>query len=242
MTRPPKHTLTHLGVATLSLVMMSSCSAPPPAGKAGQHLITDITPKRSGQIRQLDFGRSASFTTCVPPACLKLTPKTLASEAPTAMAGLRPSDNAAPLQTGAVPVVAQVHQRSGPAPMVPTQAASGTTVSRQVTVLFGFDSAALTPTARSQIDRAAGMPGIRRIAIRGRTDNIGRSDVNEGIARTRAEAVWNHLRTHHPQLTSTEVTLNAQGGCCFAAPNDTPQGRAQNRRAEVVFERGSRDP
>ena len=126
--------------------------------------------------------------------------------------------------------------------MVTSQAASGTTVARQATVLFGFDSAALTPTARSQIDQAAGIPGIQRIAIRGRTDNTGRSDVNEGIARTRAEAVWNHLRTHHPQLTGAEVTLDAQGGCCFAALNDTLRGRAQNRRVEVVFERGSRDP
>ena len=241
MTRPPKHTLTHLGVATLSLVMMSSCSAPPPAGKAGQHLISDITPNRSGQIRQLDFGRSASFATCMPPACLKRTPKTLASEAPTAMAGLRPSDFATSLQTGEVPVAAEVRPRYGPAPLVPTQAASGTTVSRQVTVLFGFDSAALTPTARSRIDQAAGMPGIQRIAIRGRTDDIGRSEVNETLARTRAHAVRDHLRTPHPQLTSAEVTLDAKGGCCFAAPNDTPQGRAQNRRAEVVFERGSRD-
>ena len=126
--------------------------------------------------------------------------------------------------------------------MPSTQAASDTAITRQLTVLFGFDSAALTPTARSQIDQAAGMPGIQRIAIRGCTDNTGRSEVNEALARTRAQAVWDHMRAHHPQLVSAEVELDAQGGCCFAAPNDTPKGRAQNRRAEVVFERGSRDP
>ena len=50
------------------------------------------------------------------------------------------------------------------------------------------------------------------------------------------DAVRDHLRSRHPPLAPA-VTLEAQGACCFAASNETPQGRALNRRVEIVFER-----
>ena len=60
----------------------------------------------------------------------------------------------------------------------------------------------------------------------------------ESLALARALAVRDHLRKTHPTLAAT-LTLR-RGACCFIAPNDTLAGRAQNRRAEVVFpdERG----
>jgi outer membrane protein OmpA-like peptidoglycan-associated protein len=38
------------------------------------------------------------------------------------------------------------------------------------------------------------------------------------------------------------VTLEAQGACCYAASNETPEGRALNRRVEVTFERDAENP
>ena len=49
-----------------------------------------------------------------------------------------------------------------------------------------------------------------------------------------------HLRVRHPHLSSA-VALDAEGACCFAASNETADGRALNRRVEIVFERDAED-
>ena len=106
---------------------------------------------------------------------------------------------------------------------------------------FAFGDASLTAAARAQIDEVAGsLPSASRIAISGRTDSVGSPQSNQTLAVARANAVRDHLRNRHPHLAPA-VTLEAQGACCFAAPNDTPQGRALNRRVEIVFERDSED-
>ena len=56
------------------------------------------------------------------------------------------------------------------------------------------------------------------------------------LATARANVVRDHLRVRYPHLAPA-VTLEAQGACCYAASNETPAGRALNRRVEVVFER-----
>jgi outer membrane protein OmpA-like peptidoglycan-associated protein len=110
-----------------------------------------------------------------------------------------------------------------------------------VIVHFGFGDASLTATARAQIDEVArSLPSASRIAISGRTDSVGSPQSNQTLAVARANAVRDHLRTRYPHLASA-VTLEAQGVCCFAASNDTPQGRALNRRVEIVFQREAAD-
>jgi outer membrane protein OmpA-like peptidoglycan-associated protein len=108
-------------------------------------------------------------------------------------------------------------------------------------VHFAFGDASLTATARAQIDEVAGsLPSASRIAISGRTDSVGSPQSNQTLAVARANAVRDHLRNRYPHLASA-VTLEARGACCFTASNDTQQGRALNRRVEIVFERDAED-
>jgi len=107
----------------------------------------------------------------------------------------------------------------------------------EIAVGFPFGSAMLTAAARASIDAAASGDGIRRIDIRGRTDNVGPADANDLLARQRAAAVAQYLRARHPHLAGAEVKVDGRGVCCYATENDTPEGRARNRRVEIAFER-----
>jgi len=210
--------LTALALAGCCTVFASSCSLFRAPRLSDPTLGTQVaTP---AHLVQLGFGRRARFAQCVPPACPTRTPKTLASEAP------RPRIYHADSATSAESVA-----RATVAPA----AATKPTVSRTVTIQFGVGSAKLSPTARSQLNGAMGnfLPA-RSITIIGRTDRTGPSAFNESLALARAIAVRDHLRKIHPTLAAT-LTLQARGTCCFVAANDTLAGRAQNRRAEVVF-------
>jgi outer membrane protein OmpA-like peptidoglycan-associated protein len=110
-------------------------------------------------------------------------------------------------------------------------------LTKQVVVHFAFGDASLSPAARALIDEVVEpLASARRVAISGRTDSIGTRRSNQWLATARASAVRDHLRLRHPHLAAA-VTLEAQGACCFAASNETPEGRALNRRVEIVFER-----
>lgn len=105
----------------------------------------------------------------------------------------------------------------------------------EVVVNFPFGSAVLTAASRALIDAAATGDGIRRVDIRGRTDNVGPATANDLLARQRAAAVAQYLQARHPHLAGAEVKVDGRGVCCYAAENDTPEGRARNRRVEIAF-------
>lgn len=172
------------------------------------------------QLAQLDFGRQATFARCTPPACPIRTPKTLALETP---------DPSAKHTDASIP--------SEPAsPAAPSVSAPKKEVFRTLTLRFGLGSAKLSPAARTQLNEAmADLKSTRSITIFGRTDNTGPLAFNDSLALARALAVRDHLLKTYPTLTPA-LTIKAQGGCCFIAPNDTQAGRTQNRRVEVVFQ------
>jgi outer membrane protein OmpA-like peptidoglycan-associated protein len=43
-------------------------------------------------------------------------------------------------------------------------------------------------------------------------------------------------------LAGLVSTVDATGACCYVASNDTPDGRARNRRVEIDIERTTDDP
>lgn len=192
----------------------------------------------TGRISQVEFGRQAAFARCLPPACPAVTPKTLALEARPSAGARQPMDTAASLSEGEALVLAP----GDAGPSAPTLAKAkfappGELLTRQVVVHFAFGDASLSPAARALIDEVVEpLATVRRIAISGRTDSVGPRQSNQWLATARANAVRDHLRSRHPHLAPA-VTLEAQGACCFAASNETPQGRALNRRVEIVFER-----
>ena len=233
-----------LSVAALSTAFASSCSSPPRTPTASAPLSTYAVPSPlpTGRIAQMEFGRRATFAQCVSPACPAVTPKTLAMEPPAGPATLSSSNPGSSLAARE----AFVTSGAAPSPLAApvetlSSAATAAKSTRQVIVHFGFGDASLTATARAQIDEVAGsMPSANRIAISGRTDSVGAPQSNQTLAVTRANAVHDHLRASYPHL-ATAVKLEAQGACCFVAPNDTPPSRALNRRVEIAFERDAED-
>lgn len=216
------HFLRYVGAVGLvggCAVLASSCSLldfpAPTEPTAGTHA------EPQARIAQLDFGPQAVFTLCVPPACPTRTLKTLSTETPRQ-----------PITTAAAPLPKES--------IVPDQVATKpdamTVTTRAVTVQFAFGSARLSPAARAQLDDAtADVTAAHRVTITGRTDSKGPLAVNEKLALARAHAVRDHLLKAHPALRSA-LTVQAQGACCFIAPNDTRANRALNRRVEVVFQ------
>ena len=68
----------------------------------------------------------------------------------------------------------------------------------------------------------------------GHTDSIGPAQLNEALARRRASAVRGYLL--QKGLPPTLLHAVGKGESVPVADNATAQGRAQNRRAEIVFE------
>lgn len=179
------------------------------------------------KLTQLDFGRDASFALCAEPACPAATRKTLAVARPDATA--TPATDNAPTQ------VAGETRLAGPTVQPEATAASAQDQSTRFIVHFDSGSASLTAADKAVLNQAIVFARhADRIAIIGRTDNVGTNSANQVLARARARIVHHYLRA---RLASGDrvLTLDAQGGCCFIASNDTPEGRRQNRRVEIVF-------
>jgi len=207
-----------LGLMGGCTLLAAACSLfPTPVSTNHQAILQRAAPAK---LAQLDFGRQATFARCIPPACPIRTPKTLAPEMPDT--SIKRTDASIPSEPAS--------------PAVPSAPTPKKEVSRTLTLRFGLGSAKLSLAARTQLNEAmADLKSTRRITILGRTDNTGPLAFNDSLALARALAVRDHLLKTHPRLTPA-LTIKAQGGCCFIAPNDTQAGRTQNRRVEVVFQ------
>jgi outer membrane protein OmpA-like peptidoglycan-associated protein len=111
-------------------------------------------------------------------------------------------------------------------------------------VLFSFDSDALTPQARREIERMAFVlnhpqAAARRITLEGHTDAIGTEVYNLDLSRRRAEGVAQELVARGVQRD--RLSAEGFGKQRPVAPNtlpdgkDNPAGRALNRRVEAVL-------
>jgi outer membrane protein OmpA-like peptidoglycan-associated protein len=72
-----------------------------------------------------------------------------------------------------------------------------------------------------------------RVIIEGHTDSVGGDDYNQALSERRAEAVADALRTRG--VASDRYEVRGLGKGFPVASNDTPAGRQQNRRVEIVF-------
>jgi OOP family OmpA-OmpF porin len=67
----------------------------------------------------------------------------------------------------------------------------------------------------------------------GHTDNVGAYDYNMGLSQRRAAAVVTALTSQHG-IVATRLKAAGAGPLAPVAPNDTDDGRAKNRRVELV--------
>lgn len=72
-----------------------------------------------------------------------------------------------------------------------------------------------------------------KIEIGGHTDNVGSNTHNINLSENRAKAVWNYLLDKGLQETS--VSYKAYASTKPVASNDSPKGRALNRRTEIII-------
>lgn len=102
-------------------------------------------------------------------------------------------------------------------------------------IYFETGKATLLPQSREAIDAAARVlrnnPGWR-LAIEGHTDAIGGDTANLALSRARAESVLRALA--EAGFDAGRFTSAGFGEARPRAPNDTIEGRAANRRVELV--------
>ena len=104
-------------------------------------------------------------------------------------------------------------------------------------VLFDTGSAQLREGAGNNLDRLASFLDQypdQRALIEGHTDNVGSEEYNQRLSLQRAESVKLHLTRRG--ITSERLSASGLGLQRPIASNETPSGRQQNRRVEVVIE------
>lgn len=103
-------------------------------------------------------------------------------------------------------------------------------------LLFATDSAEVQPSIRNDLfavaDNLNRYPGTR-VEIVGHTDNTGSASYNQDLSERRAAAVAAILRG--AGVSGGRIVSYGRGESIPAASNLTPEGRAQNRRVEILI-------
>ena len=98
-------------------------------------------------------------------------------------------------------------------------------------IFFDFNSADLrgesTPVLE-QIQSTMEEHSELRIVIEGHTDSVGDEETNQELSERRAQAVVRYLEEH--SIDGARMTAVGKGEGEPVADNDTPEGRAENRR------------
>jgi OmpA-OmpF porin, OOP family len=89
-----------------------------------------------------------------------------------------------------------------------------------------------TPTLK-QIAAALKEHPDLKVEVQGHTDNVGKAEANMKLSQARADAVKRAL-TGEYGVTDAQITAKGYGDTKPAAANTTPEGRANNRRVELV--------
>jgi len=89
-----------------------------------------------------------------------------------------------------------------------------------------------TPTLK-QIAAALKEHPELKVEIQGHTDNVGKADANLKLSQARAEAVKNVLAAEYG-VKADQLTAKGYGDTKPSADNKTAEGRANNRRVELV--------
>ena len=108
-------------------------------------------------------------------------------------------------------------------------------------VLFAFNKADLTAQAAPRLDKLASFLkqfSQRKLLIEGYTDGVGSDAYNNELSQRRAETVRDALILRG--VEPTRIITKGYGKAYPVADNGNPEGRAMNRRVEVVIadERG----
>ena len=114
----------------------------------------------------------------------------------------------------------------------------GLVVTLSGSVLFRSAKSALLPSAQVKLDQVANAllaVRARNLIVEGHTDSKGSETYNQGLSRRRADTVRDYLvRRGYP---ADRIQTRGMGEGSAIADNASPEGRANNRRVEIVIER-----
>ena len=102
-------------------------------------------------------------------------------------------------------------------------------------VNFPSGSAKLQPAGRENLSKLAGIIATHptlKLDIEGYTDSTGKDETNQALSQKRAEAVQAYLTEQG--IPASSLTAKGLGKASPVAPNDTAEGRAKNRRVEII--------
>ena len=116
------------------------------------------------------------------------------------------------------------------------QEARGLVVTLAAPILFAFDDANLLPSAQQRLDAIADAlraSGNELFIVEGHTDAKGSDAYNIDLSRRRAEAVRGHLLSRG--VPQQQIRAYGYGEHRPVASNGSPEGRANNRRVEIIL-------
>ena len=103
-------------------------------------------------------------------------------------------------------------------------------------VLFRSGSFELLPGARERLAKVSGIvlayPSLH-VAVEGHTDSVGGDDYNQELSEHRAQSVRDYFVQQG--IPANAIEARGFGKSEPIASNDTPEGRQQNRRVELVL-------
>jgi len=102
-------------------------------------------------------------------------------------------------------------------------------------ILFDFDSAIVKqesfPVIDEIVDAMLARPQLK-LEIQGHTDNVGKIEYNQNLSEARAKAVMDAIIARG--VDPKKLRSRGFGMSQPVSPNDTPEGRAKNRRTQFV--------
>jgi len=105
----------------------------------------------------------------------------------------------------------------------------------EATIHFPFDVASITAESKKQLDRflssVGGAVSTSEVRVEAYTDSVGNDHYNQVLSSKRASAVLDYLVAKG--FSRTAIRATGMGERSPVATNDTPAGRALNRRADL---------
>ena len=115
--------------------------------------------------------------------------------------------------------------------------ARGLVITLSGSVLFASNKAMLLPAAQARLNQVAEAlmaTKERRLIVEGHTDSQGTADYNLDLSQQRAEAVRAYLISR--DYPADRIQARGIGEARPVADNTSPEGRANNRRVEIIIE------
>ena len=116
----------------------------------------------------------------------------------------------------------------------------GTVITLSGGVLFATGKATILVNAQAQLDQVADAlktQAEHHFTVEGHTDNQGTDRINDDLSARRANAVRDYLIVHG--VSADAISAQGYGSKRPIGENANPEGRAMNRRVEIIVDKGA---